>query len=376
MNKNNEKKITYTDIDYKIHELFQNSTINTLPSNFKEIIDKFLNNNTCKDKNIYAYNQQYALDLNINEDRIKKSKLFTNLLLDLKNKRYIFANYFNIITYPKNENSFKIIYFWKSMSDKVLNKEVLGFPLNIYLDTNVNCVPTYSGDPTNKDKVNLFFFKQIRIQSSSLYLSIYESIEMYIFQKLLIFLELYTYGMWSENFIYEEIKPTKNLNITFKVKDAFYTFSLNKIVILSPDTVLIPLNRSVLDFINCLDNTEKEFIKHKEGSFYEIFFYNFPKYLNKTVLNIKILPNILELSKPAINIIPGKIYIFSNETIKPFYGIILNKLDNFIKYVIFFDTTKTLSLKEEYVNLYENPYQLFDTNFTLDYSIFDYCIGK
>lgn len=377
MSKDNYENLPITNelqlID-KINEVFKCLDVNTFTQKFKNLINDYIRPNYL-DPYVYSSNKNFLLSPNINEDRIKKYLIFNNLFVTLRIRYPLPDDSFNKIYYKNTSENEIIIMFWRSITIKVYNRKVLGFPMCIYSTAN----NSYNLLTPKEEGVNLYFFKHNVIKTSSLFRTIVSNIDEYTFQKCLIFYNLYTYGLSSDNYIFEEIALLSPTKYTFKIKDMVFSITITKILILSPQTVLINMKPAVSDYINSLEDIEKDVLKIKDcDTFYEFFIENFNSYFIKSLYNTKNIKNILELSDETTYLLPGNIYILiQNNLSVPVYVIILNENPTHIKYLILFDSTisKTLSMKIYVKNKNDKSIKFFKPDFIFEKNLFEYCIG-
>lgn len=359
----------------KINEVFKSLDINTFTQKFKNLINDYIRPNYL-DPYVYSSNKSFLLSPNINEDRIKKYLIFNNLFVTLKIRYPLPDESFNKIYYKNNDINEIIVMFWRSITTKVYNRKVLGFPMCIYSNPN----NTYNFLTPKEEGINLYFFKHNVIKTSSLFRNMVSSnIDEYTFQKCLIFYTLYTYGLSSDNYIFEEIALLSPTKYTFKIKDMVFTITISKILILSPQTVLINNPSSLSDYLNNLEIIEKNMFKITEcDTFYEFFIENYNEYFIKTLYNTKNIKTILELSNETSYLLPGNIYILMQDNLSvPVYIIILNENATHIKYLILFDSTinKILSMKIYVKNKSDTSVRFFKPDFLFEKNLFEYCIG-
>jgi hypothetical protein len=358
----------------KINEVFKCLDVNTFTQKFKNLINDYIRPNYL-DPYVYSSNKSFLLSPNINEDRIKKYLIFNNIFVTLRIRYPLPDESFNIIYYKNTEDNEMIIMFWRSITIKVYNRKVLGFPMCIYSTSN----NSYNFLKPKEEGTNLYFFKHNIIKTSSLFRTIISNIDEYTFQKCLILYTLYTYGLSSDNYLFEEISTITPTKYTFKIKDMVFSITLTKIIILSPQTVLINIKSSFIDYINSLEEVEKNGLKLTDcDTFYEFFIENYNMYFIKSLYNTKNIKNILELSDETKYLLPGNIYILIQENLSvPVYVIILSENTTHIKYLILFDSTisKTLSMKIYVKNKNDTSIRFFKPDFIFERNLFEYCIG-
>lgn len=360
----------------KINEVLKSIDVNTFTQKFKNLINEYIRPNYL-DPYVYSTNKNFLLSNNINEDRIKKYLIFNNLFVSLKIRYPLPDDSFIKVYYKNDENNEEIIMFWRSITIKVYTKKVLGFPMCIYSTIN-NSYPNNLFTP-KQEGINLYFFKHNPMKTSSLFQTIISNINEHVFQKCLILYTLYNYGLSSDNYIFEEIPLLGQTLYTFKIKDMVFNIPLTKILILSPNTSLVTQKLVVSDYIDTLENIEKDTLKNKDcDTFYEFFIENYYQYFIKTLYNTKNIKTILELSVETDILTPGNIYILIQDNLStPVYVIILSENYTHIKYLVLFDSTinKTLSMKIVIKNKIDTSIKFFKPDFLFEKNLFEYCIG-
>lgn len=366
---------------------------NSLNKTNKENIYSFIDNIIEKLKND-DYNKNFDSDIypnknnlfkeDINDNRIKKSLILIKILNNY-NLSFCPLNLDNLIQielyndinssdyeFTNNEN---ILMFWRSISKRVEKKNVLNFPMCILIQYLCKKI----GNRENKIHY-LSFLKHKDLNTLDQYKN--ESVKVNLFQKLIIFYTMDNiYGISSDNYIFNSIYTFSNTNkYTYKIKDLVFTLPIENIILLSPKTKLLNQRMKINDYINTLNNYEKDLIKLNKTyeTFYELFLENFDEFFEKKIYNSKNIKQIMELSCETTNILPGNIYILSDSNLSmPVYIFILSINDTHIKYLVMFDSTipKTLSLSIKIINKNTSTNKYYYPNLIFEKSFFNYTIG-
>lgn len=273
---------------------------------------------------------------NVNDDRIKKFQMLNHLFNNLKGY-FLPENFFNTISIDKDSQYYnEIASFWLTTTNKVIKKQILGFPLCIYSNK------TITQRLTDKKIYNFFFLKHDPKITNSTYIAQLtndETLFSEIFQKVLIFFYLQKYKMTSQNFLFEEIK-TKPFNITFKISNLVFIIPIKSIIILSPLTHLVSQQVTCEDYINHLEQTELDFLEAPKSTenFYFFLYSNFQRFLHKQLYNIRNVPAFVQTSKETTNLIPGYLYIMKLTNI-PVLCLILSKNEYYTNILSLIDSS-------------------------------------
>lgn len=372
----NEEEKTFQKI---LQGIVCTSNINQFTTDFKNFLSTYVSPNYNTDPCIYSANKEFMYHKNANEDRIKRFALLNSFLTSTQ-YQFVLSDkvFYRIFLNSKDPSDNTIKLFWTSISMKVYRRLVLGFPLCVFM--NQNLVRPFSQTQI-AEGANLYFLKHDVRQATSLLEGIMENDIMdIIFQKLLIFYELYKYGLTSTNYIFEEIRLDKRTSFAFKIKDMVFVFSCSKIIILCPITNLVELNEPPINYVNSLNDVEKALLKQPDcDSFMELFLVNFHSTFYKEMYNTRTLYTIYQLSEETNHLVPGKSYILSRkETNAIFYGIVLSVSETHVKTLILFDSTiprsNTTKIEVQRRNNLKDKFLNHDLIF--EKSIFEYCIGE
>lgn len=357
-----------------IDKIFNQKDVENIPILLKQLISEYINIEYISPT---VFNKNFLLDMNINEDKIKKflvlNKIFNNICLIDK----IPESFFQKIVIPeKYDNHNELLNFWIIMTSQQINRQTLGFPLCIYYVTKSSLYNT-----NNKESV-LYFLKQPQEMYSALYNRVFtNSLREIVFQKLLIFFKLHQLKLYSQNFIFEESKLYEKQDIYFKIRDLMFQFKINKIITLSPRTILF--KNDIIkpeDYINLLQPEEQNVLKkfNKCLNFYYIFFINFEQEFVKFFLDFKSINLSFEHSTLTKNIKPGCLYIYIKEQSSlPCYCIVLERDEMHAEILLIFSSSANLlSNKIEVIKISDIKDQFHSPDFSYQSSKFGYCIGN
>lgn len=370
-----EKEETFVK---NIKELIEQNNMSGFVSQFKKIINDYIKPNYL-DPYIYSFDETSMLTNNINEDRICKYMMYNHLYNNMKMNCPLPSDHFTkIVINANDENYNNLIIFWRSITNKICKKQVLGFPLCIYMNENLN---KYNPLGLKTDpSYNLYFLKHKPRMVSSLYTKVVDNdLDSIIFQKVLIFFTLNQYNLSSDNYIFEEIVvPIKPVVYSFKIKDLIFNIPIKKIIILSPNTILVSRQILFNDYINSLENSEFSHLKKPNSdNFYEFFLDNFIVYFANTVYNSRSLSTMYEFSTETDHLVPGKLYLLkkNNHNI-PSFVVILNVTDTHVRYLILYDSTIKGIHMGTNIEQIPNPIMRFlNPNLILDNLTNNYSIG-
>lgn len=365
-----------------IKKLLETPTFGGFFSQFKNILNDYVQP-TILDPNIERWKPSGTRYENSNEDRIIKHKILNHLFNTLQYRYILSEDYFNKISFKKSEDAKEendtIIKFWRSMTNKVCKKKVLGFPLCIYIGESVHYTPLIVKEPA----YNLYFLKYQVPYTTTLFTRIMDnnnSLKKIIFQKTLILYNLYLNNMSADHYQYEELYDAKGLKIAMKIKDLVFNVDLQKIIFLSPNTRLITQRLSVMDYLNSFDDEEKKELKElNTDNFLDFLYINFSEWFDKSIYNTRSINIIMEQSVETTHLTVGTLYILKKKTYTPVYVLILNISEHHIKYLILFDSTikNILSLKRTVIQRKDPNYVFYYPNLDFEENLFlnAYCMG-
>lgn len=374
---------TKEEMTQKIKDLYFTNDINNFAVKFRNIVDQYVVPDKF-DPFIYSTNEKFLFVTDINDDRIRKYHLFNHLFTTMNVTFPLPRDSFKKITLKKDNEDFNfILSFWLSITNKVANKELLNFPLCIY--TNQDIFMRDRNNKLQKEEIDLYFFKHQQVLITGFNSNMKSSISDVVFQKLLIFMTLSENNLISGNYKFDEIKLPKAQVFTFKIKDMCFTISVSKIILLSPETVLVPVfnQKGIQHYIDSLDEVEKNFLKDgNKITFYEYFFFYFRESFNKIMFNTRNILSILKVSDvvDVYNIREGRVYIFKqdedNQNI--IYVCVLQINSTHARLLLMFDGSAkgTLSLMVKTFSINELKNKIYDPDFIFDKQLFTNVIGK
>lgn len=356
----------------RVKSMYETYCINEFYKKFQSIILDY-HKPSLMDMNII--NADALGGMNVNEERITKFHVLNHLFTTLSITRFLPSDIFKQIELSPDDPTYDdVVAFWVSTSRLVENKQVLGFPLCIYSNKGLQSV-LYG-----KHKLNLYFLRNPEKNKTSLFSIISDNknnITIEIFQKTLIFLHLFKNGLISQNYIFEERISRAPIKVTFNVFDILFTMTIKNIIILSPDTKLIPMaNVKPSDYFQYFEKEERANIKI-EDTFPEFLISNFAEHIGKSY-NPRNLNVVMEMSKKISYPEVGKIYVIRKQQTNIIcYGIILNRTAYHTTILYFFDSTvpNSPSLSKQTLSTEEvNNLSFGDPNFVTETT--NYYIGK
>lgn len=331
---------------------------------------------SCEDLQLITQYSSFLGD--INDERIKKYKVLNHFFNMLGCCKYIPEAYFNQISFDEDDpNIEELLLFWRMISRKVELKQVLGFPLCVYSNR------TYKSLLQNNKKYYMYFLKNPTKTTTSFYSEIDDK-EIFlseIFQKILIFYELYKHGLTSQNYIFEVLENKTAVKTTFKIMDLVFSLPIKNIIILSPRTNLIPTTyNNPSEYFSSLEENEINNLTNIEvDTFPEFLIINFSQFFQKNLYNHKSLNIIAEMSPQILRPVAGKLYLMRKEESRNYiYTILLNNNSTHTTLLYIFDSTipNTLSLSTQTFNNNDlSKFVFFLPNFLFDTSIMKNFIG-
>lgn len=212
-------------------------------------------------------------------------------------------NFFDEKKFDADEEEYVVIREWIYLSTLVKNRKAIGFPIVVYkCQDNIKML-------TDNKKIERIYFEKFNIEhTNDLYRKIFTNFEQEIvFQRLYILYILFLEGFSSTYYDLIIIQVPKT-NITFKIRDLYFTFSITRLVILSEKTILYNTRQKEDYILNSVEDISITNLKDTD-SFIKCFFYTF-----QTSLDIMMYTNISKYAPFLQNELENK-QIFSGDIV-------------------------------------------------------------
>jgi len=278
-------------------------------------------------KRLYVDEIDFPKEINFLNFRLTKQKIWNKMVSE--------SPCFNIDT----EKSFSRLEgrncssdkypLWHMLSNKVMCKESINFPIIYYY------------------KNNCLFFESFTSELYDLSLVKYFNEHMsnqIIFQKLLILFTLYTNGISSLDYKFDTVKIHKT-PIIFQVNKLQFKFDVEYIIILKNSTDLINIPDLEITYINALNIDSTDFIS--------AFICLFKKYLNLSIFAMQ--SNFNVFSEKVKEVAKGDVVILKNNN-SSFVSIITEVMNEVCELFIIHTVNKTtngMTIKQNVDNLYK-----------------------
>jgi len=248
---------------------------------FKQLDEYIKSNYMPDDKNIYNSSKKDIL--NFNECRIQASIMFKDIASYYKFSSTIVSSHIDCVEKYIGVNEYDNYMIWKTLTYKVTNREIIGFPLLLGMYKK------------NNSSIVLYFLKMNLPSLSDKYVTIFKKnnkVDEILFQKLFILYNLWELGYYSDNYIFE-LSTVPETFIQFKIKDLYFNFKISYFVMLSPKTILKNIIIYEQDYIN---SVLREYNQTTQLKFIKYFITKFINYFDLTILPV--YPSIV----PVINL--------------------------------------------------------------------------